>query len=217
MAQTLQLTLSEELQRRLEARAAGESARLDEMALRLLAAVLPDETDRAERRRTLAAEVITAVTTAQSVEEVQRRAGYLCAAQDRLWQLWQDRPQEEELFGPLVAFLLDVLRLNPPERWTSEAFTVLRRALHVLAGNLSEDQLAEVVSAFNTVGLQTLPYPTTLVGHPHLLDRLSDLLIILDAPAHAEVLAFDHLFELLCEAVGKPGWVLPSWRTRSNL
>jgi hypothetical protein len=55
--------------------------------------------------------------------------------------------------------------------------------------------------------------PTMILGHPRLLNHLADLLIALDTPADAELLAFDRIFDVLCAALGKPCRILPSWRT----
>lgn len=54
--------------------------------------------------------------------------------------------------------------------------------------------------------------PEAISGHPRLLNHLADLLIAIDTPADAELLAFDRVFDVLCTALGQPCRVLPSWR-----
>jgi len=54
--------------------------------------------------------------------------------------------------------------------------------------------------------------PQQIIGKRQLLNRLSDLLIAIDAPFDARVYAFDRIFEILCQAFGKEFNIFSSWR-----
>ncbi len=55
--------------------------------------------------------------------------------------------------------------------------------------------------------------PRVISGHPRLLNHLADLLIALETPSDAELLAFDRVFDVICAALGMPCRILPSWRS----
>ncbi len=161
MAETLTVSLPEELSAALKKQAQAGRAGVDEVVVRLLT-----EAVRATGTAALsvaevaeaAADLATRLSAASSETSGWLREVLVGEVEDALVALWQRRPVDRGPWVQLLAVLVDALRLNPAGDMRSEQLRALSSVAARLASlELAGDAVSSALDALEDAGLSTSP------------------------------------------------------------
>jgi hypothetical protein len=161
MAETLTLSLPEDLSAALRKQAQVRGAGVSEVAVRLLA-----EAMRATRAAPLSAaelgkivaNLAARLTAASNEASEWLRQVLVAEAEDTLRTLWRHRPVEQGSWAQILAVLLDVLRLNPAQNLGPAHLRALSSVAAQLASvELDEAAVPAALDVLEAAGLTTFP------------------------------------------------------------